>query len=538
MYSCLIIFLFALVQANEDTFFEELRINQVNNEQLYSFFNFTTTWNYKSSFAPQYYHLFPRSIGQLIMKYNIAEFHFTMSQGFWRHEHWGFPFVSSPTGAQLWAWFHKNTEDIDKNWVGFTNALSGLFCASLNFMNKGITTNPIMSFRPVGLVENGEIDNKFLRYAELARENLCTENLTPWTKLLPCGLMSGPASLLNPRYLQHSHFFSIGLHFFHNCAGTSRLCIKPFVELQQHVSVVFDLRSLRTTQKKFSLISLFGKSIKPACPVASKSDVIIKMLPEVEVRSDLMKTINDQHHLNLFNITEDISTDIEFIWIRDLNWIKSFFANVKSNCHVTGVALDGGLECSILNNLNYNLTIKFFQVIPWYLHVKLHTLKIESNNKLLKPLHLSFTPAIIRESPYRLEFALTLPSMSTVDIKLKFIRGFLKWTEHPPDSNHGFYISPSVITMQTKDLNFSDHLKESVYHIYSEALIVNVPVPDFSMPYNVICLVSTVIAISFGTFYNLIAKRVQFISISAPHPLKQLLISLTKKLFKKKKLSG
>ncbi len=27
----------------------------------------------------------------------------------------------------------------------------------------------------------------FLRYATLPREIVCTENLTPWKKLLPCG---------------------------------------------------------------------------------------------------------------------------------------------------------------------------------------------------------------------------------------------------------------------------------------------------------------------------------------------------------------
>uniref|UniRef100_A0A4W5NUA5 Phosphatidylinositol glycan anchor biosynthesis class T n=1 Tax=Hucho hucho TaxID=62062 RepID=A0A4W5NUA5_9TELE len=29
--------------------------------------------------------------------------------------------------------------------------------------------------------------NLFLRYAVLPREIVCTENLTPWKKLLPCG---------------------------------------------------------------------------------------------------------------------------------------------------------------------------------------------------------------------------------------------------------------------------------------------------------------------------------------------------------------
>ena len=33
------------------------------------------------------------------------------------------------------------------------------------------------------------------------------------------------------------------------------------------------------------------------------------------------------------------------------------------------------------------------------------------------------------------------------------------------------------------------------------------PTPDFSMPYNVIILTSTVIAMAFGTMYNLLVRR-------------------------------
>lgn len=36
-------------------------------------------------------------------------------------------------------------------------------------------------------VEFEETDHRFLRYATLPREIVCTENLTPWKKLLPCG---------------------------------------------------------------------------------------------------------------------------------------------------------------------------------------------------------------------------------------------------------------------------------------------------------------------------------------------------------------
>ena len=43
--------------------------------------------------------------------------------------------------------------------------------------------------------------------------------------------------------------------------------------------------------------------------------------------------------------------------------------------------------------------------------------------------------------------------------------------------------------------------------LYTDALLVDVPLPDFSMPYNVITLTSTVAAFFFGSVYNLLVRR-------------------------------
>ena len=53
---------------------------------------------------------------------------------------------------------------------------------------------------------------------------------------------------------------------------------------------------------------------------------------------------------------------------------------------------------------------------------------------------LHVTPAKDRLRPYTLEMLLTLPPNSVTELSLQFHKGFLKWTEHPPDAHHGFYI--------------------------------------------------------------------------------------------------
>eukprot|EP00061_Rhincodon_typus_P011455 g36475.t1 len=56
----------------------------------------------------------------------------------------------------------------------------------------------------------------------------------------------------------------------------------------------------------------------------------------------------------------------------------------------------------------------------------------------------------------------------------------------------------------------------SVYFVrlYTEALLVNLPTPDFSMPYNVICLTCTVVAVGYGSFYNLLTRTFQIVEPS------------------------
>ena len=76
---------------------------------------------------------------------------------------------------------------IDYKWKELTGALSGLFCASLNFIDSFNSMSPELSLKPTGMDDlNNPLNSTYLRYATLPREIVCTENLTPWKKLLPC----------------------------------------------------------------------------------------------------------------------------------------------------------------------------------------------------------------------------------------------------------------------------------------------------------------------------------------------------------------
>jgi len=52
----------------------------------------------------------------------------------------------------------------------------------------------------------------------------------------------------------------------------------------------------------------------------------------------------------------------------------------------------------------------------------------------------------------------------------------------------------------------NDGTRKDVY-IRTTSLLLPLPTPDFSMPYNVIILTSTVMALAFGSIFNLLVRR-------------------------------
>ena len=103
------------------------------------------------------------------------------------------------------------SDRVDERWKGLRNALAGLFCASLGSLDELRTTSPSQSFVPEGSLPQWDASHQ-VRHASLPSENVCTENLTPFLKLLPCKSLSGIATLLNPHRLFDADWHGMGVH--------------------------------------------------------------------------------------------------------------------------------------------------------------------------------------------------------------------------------------------------------------------------------------------------------------------------------------
>ena len=131
---------------------------------------------------------------------------------------------------------------IDARWKALQNSLSGLFCASLGTMDALRTTSPVQAFLPTGDLPRLPVARHAytLRHATLPAERVCTENLTPFLKLLPCPSRAGMAALLEPHRIFDADWHGLGVHV--------RWRADAGVELTLTVQAVLD--SVRTSAER------------------------------------------------------------------------------------------------------------------------------------------------------------------------------------------------------------------------------------------------------------------------------------------------
>ena len=165
----------------------------------------------------------------------------------------------------------------------------------------------------------------------------------------------------------------------------------------------------------------------------------------------------------------------------------------------------GGVQTLLTNpSLNSPISFIYLETIPWFMKPYLHTLTARlSTSSAPDPALIKETfyrPALDRRRGTQLELLISVPANSTLILTYDFDKAILRYTEYPPDANRGFDVAPAVIRLLSNDS------MESVY-IRTTSLLLPLPTPDFSMPYNVIILTSTVMALAFGMIFNLLVRR-------------------------------
>ncbi|KAK0931438.1 Subunit of the glycosylphosphatidylinositol transamidase complex-like protein [Friedmanniomyces endolithicus] len=546
---------------------EHLHLRPLPNGYLYAGFNFTASTSL-SAYESQHFRYFPRSLGQILQHSDTRELHLRFALGRWDDESWG----SRPrdgkreggTGVEIWSWLDSGggKPAVEERWSSLVNSLSGLFCASLNFIDGTKTTRPVLSFEPEGTHRGGGNGMELL-HGTLPHEVVCTENLTPFLKLLPCKGKAGISSLLDGHKVFDANWQTMSIDVRPICGlgGDCRL------EIQQTVDIVLDIkRSMRPRndpiprprpveelecdesksyhasdtcypkrkegEMAWSLSKIFGTPVRGSCHVADgdeSHDISLEVSPDraVEVSHGGSNDTLASHEQNQLVRTMRLPDSAR--QHTDISLPQHIFQDsphqnrptLYASRQITGCGQErGGMHTVLHNPHTHQQRIVYLESLPWFLRPYMHTLKVlthptNSHDRPtipLKPDQMYYTPALDRKRGTHLELLLTIPAQSTVELTYDFDKAILRYTEYPPDANRGFDVAPAIIrvlpsTHNTHNTSTAGNEIGQDSYFRTTSLLLPLPTPDFSMPYNVIILTSTVIALGFGSIFNLLVRR-------------------------------
>ncbi|KAI0888089.1 Gpi16 subunit, GPI transamidase component [Annulohypoxylon maeteangense] len=543
-------------------YYEQLILKPLPQSALLASFNFRSNTSL-SQFEAHNFRYFPRSLGQILQHVGTRELHLRFSLGRWDAESWGArPWDGTKeggTGVELWAWLEAETdEEADRKWLGLTNALSGLFCASLNFIDETRTTRPAMSFQPEGDHPNSTFANMQLLHGVLPREVVCTENLTPFLKLLPCKGKAGISSLLDGHKLFDASWQSMAIDIRPICSEGEE-CV---LQIEQTIDMVLDIErskrprdnpiprpppghDLKCNSSKpynsgdacfptdyaegqdWALDRVFGKAIKGACPLTDTS------IPPVCVQAphsrDIYTTTGATEIKNPNGLSRcyQIPPDSDFSMILPRPSREGEHAKPDGSDEIvepetpllyaersfTGHGYERGGVRTILTNPSPDTEVEFvyMESLPWFMRIYLHTLRAhldgESGSKKDIIEQIYYRPALDRVRGSQLELRMRIPPASTVFLTYDFEKSILRYTEYPPDANRGFDVAAAIITILPSDSRNAPSARQKTSNLRTTTLLLSLPTPDFSMPYNVIIFTSTAIALAFGGLYNILIRR-------------------------------
>lgn len=403
------------------------------------------------------------------------------------------------------------------------------------------------------------MENMQLLHGTLPHEVVCTENLTPFLKLLPCKGKAGLSSLLDGHKLFDAAWqtMSIDVKPVSDGAGD---CV---LQMEQSVDMVLDIsRSKRwrgmcrattyakgicsprldnpiprpvpieeigcdttkpyhadnsclplsqTNEVSWSLREVFGRPIKGSCsptssllskePSMPKESVCISAPLErsVEVRSEVptSSSSSPDDELRCYELPNAAEWDIALPSQMLEKQIRLEKPRVTASRSINGYGQErGSIQATISNpSLTETIEVVYLESLPWYMKPYLHTLRTSifgsqglSGAEAVKETY--YRPELDRHRGTHLEVVVSIPPASVLTLTYDFEKAILRYTEYPPDANRGFDVAAAVIRLLPSS-NSTAGSSEDIY-VRTTSLLLPLPTPEFSMPYNVIILTSTV----------------------------------------------
>ncbi|BGP42695.1 Subunit of the glycosylphosphatidylinositol transamidase complex-like protein [Rhodotorula kratochvilovae] len=475
--------------------------------------------------------LLPRLLTSLVRQHRVASFHLTLSSGRWLPT-WPLhlPTFLPASGIELTAWLEllegETEGDERKRWEAFTSAVSGLFCAGVTADGvETSTTSPTWAVPFEG--QGDEAEHRLYRLTMPRLAAACTESLTPFLSLLPCASHAGLSSLLNPHRLFDGEWTLIGVKFL-----KEELHASARIELEVG-SVQDPVRRDRLTgqlgRREFSLSSLYDRTLATACPAATASTIELVVpthsLNPFSIEPDLARVVQpvDGRDTATWDVQQAGPLDVQVTWpgenvFQHPSPAKLPLPPLTARRILHGVGVERGrIGVELVNNLDEEVDVVWGETWPWWLRGYLSTLEATVDGVTAPELiaDLDYTPSIARKRPSTLQALLRVPARSTAQLMLAYETASLWYTEYPSDANRGFSVPGASFVLRARGNASAPRAGEEGFlaaraprlRVNTPTALLSLPTPDFSMPYNVIILTSTVAALFFGSVMNGLVRR-------------------------------
>lgn len=464
-------------------------------------------------------------------KSDVSELTVSFRAGQWDQVRYGesgpLSYEAGGAGGEIRGWIAGN--HTDKAWDDVTHAMAGLFCATVGSDDIGESVRTFGSLYPAAR-SSRDLSHYINSSPHLG---LCTENLTPFLSLLPSKGLSGLSALLaQPHVVLSWGFKTEGIEVVMPEGD------QPGKWTGWWEGIV-DLVPKEGGSRDFSISSLFKQNLPRPFARASSSNLrLIKpkggnnvdIPPKFTSKQWIDGSIREILDWDLLD-SSLAGKDLHFTFGESHFSYRRFSSNpltparhfspppiTVSRVAADRHASDATFVVEIANNGDVDRKAVYSEVWPWWVKGWLSEMEVSVHPQSSQPIlhsvdyHPSVPPT---PTTTDLHLRLTLPARSTVRITLPFTKLTLKYTDHVPDAERGREIPASVLTLLDLEGEGPDDspagtvnvLRSSRRRIFGPKLLLDVPTPDFSMPYNVIIMTSTVMAVFFGSMQGRLIRR-------------------------------
>eukprot|EP00924_Labyrinthula_sp_SR-Ha-C_P000595 maker-scaffold_27-snap-gene-4.55-mRNA-1 protein AED:0.00 eAED:0.00 QI:104/1/1/1/1/1/2/150/487 len=405
------------------------------------------------------FNLFPRNFIYFTTEHNISNIKISFaksmtSNSFLKSESQKLFSESYPYGFQLLASKFEQSED--KSWKSFVQYISGLFCTSPKYFPDQETLGEAIARHRL---------QKSI-FIQIPGETSCTENLFSFLNLFPSKGKFGLSSLVKPKDV-----FSSSFHFY-ELIFEKKMKTKISLKIGYQASEEVSFESFKNDES-LDVFFINEQKIK----FYEKQKVTIYNIKNKETSFQVYKE-------------EEMCFDIVKSSSRKSLVSDEIFIKIKNTCQEKQL-------------------FKLIEPVPSFIRFQPSSLSIKRNSEDLvltwfaynseKARELDqvelYLPKLDEDSLGFFSIRTFLGSNETLEVHYFFKKKFKHRESFPFDPSRGISLPGSVL------------IGDKSY--YSNSLVIRLPQPDHSMPFNVITLSSTLIALSVGSFANIFIRKPQ-----------------------------